>query len=302
MDDIATQRETSRKTIRYEAHKFRQKNNKYYIHPLGLSDESKKGSNFNIAPPNWRPPDENQASARTQSANSDSEDELECDYENEAGDNSPRRKGIITRAKKPAVSFSMYKEVKRIENDLKIDDIDEMAEEAYRQANEETITTINNPKFRALSAPIPNTREVPDLPGQKRQQSAFPSLRSSIDDNGQNNVKDKYKSFGSSSEGQGLVQNRKMLKLQGRSENYFDRSKAAYQLREELKKRAKLRKQGVKTTIFTLQDAINLEKEKFLKSNDKVEDYIKRIEELKRAENPLVNKWTRNAIESELNI
>ncbi|KAL4233880.1 hypothetical protein ACF0H5_008554 [Mactra antiquata] len=298
IDDIATQRETSRKTIRYEAHKFRQKNNKYYTHPLGLTGETtKKGSNYNIAPPNWRPPSENRTPTRTARATSGSEDEYDDeddDEDNDVSGDSPRKKGLITRAKKPAVSFSVFKEVKQIENDIKVDDIDEIDLDNYT-VTDETVTEIN-PKHRALSAPIPYTRIGPELPGQKRQQSAFPSLR--LGDNDENKMNDKYKTYGSTSEGQ----NKKVVKLQSRSENYFDRSKAAYQLRQELKRRAKLRKQGVKTTIFTLQDALNLEKEKFLKSSDKVEDYIKRIEEIKRNESTIINKWTKNEFESVLNI
>ncbi|XP_045197463.2 uncharacterized protein LOC123552127 [Mercenaria mercenaria] len=296
MDDIATQRESSRKIIRYEAHKFRQKNSRYYQHPLGLSDDAQKLA-VNIAPPNWKPPHENLPTDRGSDGNdsgSESENE-DCD----TNEMSPRKRGIITRSKKPTVSFSVNKEVHQIESDLEIDDIENQTENTNEH---ESITFLNNSKVRVFSAP--QSRDVPELPGQfaKRQQSAFPVLRSSTDCDNDNSVDiDKVRNMSEQFE---YEKNRRMNKLthDTRSDNYFDKSKAAYQLRQDLRKKAKMRKEGIKTTVFTLQDAINLEKENFLKSNGRVMDYIKRIEKLKRAESSLVNKWTKDAIVQQLNI
>lgn len=297
IDDIATQRETSRKSIRYEAHKFRQKNSRYYNHPLGASTEAQKFQ-VNIAPPNWKPPNENQAKVRSfESDGLDSDTDI--DEDDDIDGMSPRKKGIITRSKKPTVSFSVNKEVHQIENDIKIDDLDNSNESSN---DNESITRINNSKVRAFSAP--QQRDIPDLPGQstKRQQSAFPALRSSTDCDSDNcNDIDRIKNSNELSENE---RNRRLNKItqEIRSETYFDKSKAAYQLRQDLRRRAKMRKQGIKTSVFTLQDAINLEKENFLKSRGRVSDYINRIEALKRTESALVNKWTKDAIVQELNI
>jgi hypothetical protein len=272
MNDLATQRETSRKTIRYEAHKFRQKNSRYYQHPLGASDEVQKTA-INIAPPNWKPQHENQPTPRAKgNNNSDSETE---DEDFDSNETSPRKLGIITRSKKPTVSFSVKKEVQQIENDLEIDDL-----ENEDSNDHESVESIDSSKVRALSAP--QSRDAPQLPGQvsKRQQSAFPVLRSSTDcisDDQANKHKAKNMSE--------MLDNEKNRRLNdltnvSRSENYFDKSKAAYLLRQDLKRRAKMRKEGIKTSVFTLQDAINLEKDNFLKSRDRVVDYIKRIESL----------------------
>lgn len=299
MDDIATQRETSRKTIRYEAHKFRQKNSRYYSHPLGFSEDSPKGMSFNIAPPNWKPPNENKQQ-QTQTTNADSDVDYDSDDNSvvDVNEMSPRKKGIITRSKKPAVKFSVHKEIHQIETDLQIDDLDNL--DVHDKVNEsESIRQLDSSKFRALSAP--QYREIPDLPGQvvKRQQSAFPALRTSMDDS---NSVDKVKSNPGNCDNE---RNRKMNNLTHevrKSDNYFDRSKAAYQLRQDLRKRAKMRKQGIKPSIFTLQDALNLEKENFFKSKQKVVDYIRRVEEMKKAEQDLVNKWNKDAIVHQLNL
>ena len=296
MNDLATQRETSRKTIRYEAHKFRQKNSRYYQHPLGASDEAQKTA-INIAPPNWKPHNENQPTPRGTDDNDSDSDTEDDDYD--SNETSPRKLGIITRSKKPTVSFSAKREVHQVENDLEIDDLENQNENINEH---ESVVSIDNSKVRAVSAP--QSRDIPDLPGQfsKRQQSAFPVLRSSTDcDN--DNLADNNKAK-NMSEQFGNEKNRQINKteLTPRSENYFDKSKAAYLLRQDLKKRAKMRKEGIKTSVFTLQDAINLEKDNFLKSRDRVVDYIKRIEALKRAENALVNKWTKDALVQQLNI
>lgn len=305
MDDLSTQRESSRRTIRYEAHKFRQKSGRYYSHPLSAAGESAA----NIAPPNWRHPDLENADTPAKkptkkSIGSDSdesddggkEDDDDSDvkdYQRGRGNSkgfSPRKSGIITRAKKPAVKFSMYKEVHAIENDSKVN-----SNETQDDSNLSTPSppALRNHQFRSQSAL--QCRDIPDLPGQSlRQQSALPLLRSA--DTDQVNCP----SSGSKSPRDHEQFQRVIQSL--RSDTFFDKSKAAYQLRQDLKKRAKMRKQGVKSSVFTLQDALKMEREKYVKNSGKVTDYIKRIEAAKVAESLIVNKWTRNEFESQLNL
>lgn len=284
MDDIATQRETSRKSIRYEAHKFRQKNNRYYNHPLGACAEM-KATSVNIAPPNWKPPNARVTIDDTR----ESIDSDDNDDENDVTEYSPRQRGIITRAKKPNVSFSVTKEVHQIEDDLEIDDLENtQLESSQCQQNKHTVV-------RSASALQYRDRPEIHVINGNRQQSALPAVRTSTI----------HGSDGKSTNGAGKAMERphtvNVCQDRGR-ECYFDKSKAAYQLRQDLRKRAKLRKQGVKASVFTLQDAINLEKENFLKNKDKIVDYVRRLEALKKSESDVVNKWTRNAIVNQLNI
>ena len=53
-------------------------------------------------------------------------------------------------------------------------------------------------------------------------------------------------------------------------------------------RRAKQRKQEVQTVLFTLQDALALERAQFLRSTDRVVDYLRRVVEIQRAERPAV--------------
>lgn len=280
MMDITFQRESLRRSIRYNAHKFRQKNNRYYNHPLGVSEEAQKTA-VNIAPPNWKPPDENQP-ITTAYGDDRSDSNVEHDGGCDHSIMSPRKQGIITRSKKPKVTFAIDKEVHNIHN------------EAAEHINEsETVTRIINPNIRLVSAPH-QYREVPKLQGQltKRQQSAFQARRTHIDTAHDGFIDmSKMKSLSEQFEhDKNRRMNRPKLAQNDRLDNYFNKSKAAYQLRQDLRKKATIRKRGTHASVFTLQDALSLEKEKFLKSNGRVVDYIRRIEALKRTENNTVNK------------
>ena len=287
MDDIATQRETSRKTIRYEAHKFRQKNSKYYNHPMGTSAET-QANGVNIAPPNWKPPNENECE-RKKPKSYDSDN----DYSDSDGDGyskTPRKQGIITRAKKPAVSFRLKKDPVEEGNGVDILDVGTIDIDLTQNETKSE----SKKKFRSVSA-VP-FRSCPDLPGQKRQFSAFPSVR---DSKNQSRPFSRETTDESSEDKNSSSTSRS---IERRSETYFDKSKAAYQLREELRKRAKMRKSGIKPSVFTLKDALQLEKDNYLKSKNKVVDYLRRIEAMKKSEMTIVNKWTRDAIVQQLNI
>ncbi|WAR06944.1 hypothetical protein MAR_016902 [Mya arenaria] len=303
MDDIATQRETSRKTIRYEAHKFRQKNSRHYNHPLGTSLET-QASGVNIAPPNWRRPQERQAASVRKSKKADSDDESTSGDDDDDEDVSPIKCGIITRAKKPTVKFSQCKVV-RLENNLKIDDLDNIR----LDFNESADCNRNSKANMVRSVSAVQQRKIPDLPGQQRNFSALPAVRTQRcnhgNSKGQCNGRSGFLSRECTCDNMDNMENgtnRGTSSYERRSETYFDKSKAAYQLRQDLRRRAKMRKQGIKSTVFTLKDALNLEKENFIKSNEKVVDYLTRIEAMKRAEMVVVNKWTRDAIVQQLNI
>lgn len=300
MDDIATQRESSRKSIRYEAHKFRQKNSKYYNHPMGANAET-QASAVNIAPPNWKPPNERTVKEIAEYSSDENGGE-------DGGEFSPRQRGIITRAKKPSVTFSMYKEVHQIEDDLKIDDLENTQTEqsgcSFSKRNREQ----NGRHVRSSSAVQYREKPGAQTAGLKRQQSALPAVRTDTEQSAgvtteDSNLKhnaftDHYAEYARNAQRPHTVHTTQPR----RSESYFDKSKAAYQLRQDLRKRAKMRKQGVKMSVFTLQDAINLEKEKFHQNKDKIIDYIKKLETLKKTESDIVNKWTKDEVVNQLSI
>lgn len=286
MDDIGTQQASTRKAIRYEAHKFRKKNGKYYSHPCTCVDSTNA---VNIAPPNWKPSAE-------ASPEPNKEDDLCSDIENEEGnefsvdDKSPRKKGIITRAQKPAVKFTKVEEVFQIEDDLQIDDFD-----GTLIADNKCIKTTARISIKMRSSSAFQSRENFAFHEQKgiRHQSAFLALqdRSAIELE-TNDVKSNSTYCDRAQSADLCGQNIKRFAQELKSDNFFDKSKAAYQLRQDLRHRAKIRKQGVKPFVFTLQDALNLEKEKFLQSKDKIKDYIKRIEQIKKAEKKTnFNQW-----------
>lgn len=290
MDNIAVQQETSRKTLRYEAHKFRKKNAKYYCHPSACVDTT---SAVNIAPLNWKP----SLGFHTEPINEqESSSDIENEEDNEFSivEESPRKKGIITRVRTPTVKFTMVEQEYQIEEDLQIADFD-----AASLTDEKNIKTVERmgTKVRSLSAV--QTRENLSCCKQQglRQQSAFPALRNQpaielkTDDSSNKSTSQHSVKAKSTKEFEKRTQ---CFDQEYRSSNFFDKSKAAYMLRQDLRRRAKMRKQSIKPFVFTVKDALNLEKEKFLKTRENVADYIKRIERIKCDEREAINKWTRN--------
>ena len=293
IDDIALQRESSRKTIRYEAHKFRLKNSKYYNHPLGATVEAQTSAT-NIAPQNWKPSNEpRHIYVDIDLSNGYSSDENNVEFTSVLY---PRQKG--TRPKKSAVRFSLEKGV---QDGLKSDDLENTKTEKVVCPFSKRKQELNKRKFRSSSAMQYRDKPEVNINGIRRQNSAFPAVRNYRGNSGNVtpvSAMDYYSEYARDSQRHQVIQNVQVIK----SESYFDKSKAVYQLRQDLRKRAELRKQGVTTAIFTRQDAINLEKETFIKSNDKIIDYIKRMEDVKKAETILVNRWTAEEVGNQIHI
>ncbi|KAH3755009.1 hypothetical protein DPMN_189690 [Dreissena polymorpha] len=290
MSDITTQRNSARKSIRYEAHKFRQKSGHFYSHPLNYTSGDSQSSGSNIAPPNWRPPSEHTSGIPKCSK---SEDAVNPNRGQRKALLSPRKQGIITRATRPSVKFSAYRDVQCIEKDTMIDDLDVNPEVCSLGLEK---NAKHNPLFRSVSAV--QHREIPDLPGQRRQHSAAPTARTyanlSLGENTRdlkNNIDFKVNCSRTASDN-----------FNRRSDLYFDRAKAAYQLRQDLQRRAMQRKQEVQTALFTLQDALAIERAQFLRSTDRVVDFLRRVVEIQRAERPAVTKYTRDAIIQQMHI
>ena len=85
-----------------------------------------------------------------------------------------------------------------------------------------------------------------------------------------------------------------------RSETFFVKSKAAYQLRQDLKRQAILRKQGVSQKTVTLSDYLDAERGRYTESSEKIQEYIKRIDTEKMFRPLMINKWTATDIGKQL--
>ena len=201
---------------------------------------------------------------------------------------SPRKQGIITRATKPSVTFSAYRDAQCNEDDRDVEpEVTSLGSE--KNAKRDAL-------FRSVSAV--QHREIPDLPGQSRQHSAIPAAWTCADPNRAQIVREpthnidlKVNCSRTASE-----------QFKRRSDLYFDRANAAYQLRQDLRRRAKQRKQEVQTALFTLHDALVQERAQFLRSTERVVDYLRRVVEIQRTERPAMNKYTRDAIVQQLHI
>ncbi|KAK3598480.1 hypothetical protein CHS0354_039569 [Potamilus streckersoni] len=284
MDDISIQESTMRKTFRYETHKFRQKNSKYFQTSSRPTGADTPIAIITVPPPTPMTPkiqrdDESDVCRRETNSGSESE--------SESGIITPRRQGIITRAKKPSVKFSVFDDVIETNNKYSIRKDNNVSACSSRGNS----AKLDDFRFRSLSA-LPYN-EIPELPNTHitRYQSALPILRTnttrsenssprdlqiiSVDDNSTNDESDNK-----------LVIFRPRL-----SDIFFDKSKAAYQLRQELRRRARLRKQGITTKVLTIRDALSLEKEKYQKSHEKVTQYIKRLD--KENADALKLRWTK---------
>ncbi|XP_052247108.1 uncharacterized protein LOC127855502 [Dreissena polymorpha] len=288
--DIATQRNSARKSIRFEAHKFRQKSGHFYSHPLSNTSGDSQSSGSNIAPLNWRPPSELSSGIPNSSY---SEDAVSSSLGQRKAVLSPRKQGIITRSTIPSVTFSAYRNVQCIQDDSRIDDLGVKPDVCSLGLGK---NAKHNPPFRSVSAV--QHREIPDLLGQRRQQSAAPAARTyanvSFGENTReltNNIDFKVNCCRTASDN-----------FNRRSDFYFDRAKAAYQLRQDLQRRARQRQQEVQTALFTLQDALAIERAQLLRSTDRVVDFLRRVVEIQRAERPAVTKYTRDAIIQQMHI
>ncbi|KAH3689635.1 uncharacterized protein LOC127864040 [Dreissena polymorpha] len=288
--DIATQRNSARKSIRFEAHKFRQKSGHFYSHPLSNTSGDSQSSGSNIAPPNWRPPSELTSGIPNSSK---SEDAVSSSLGQRKAVLSPRKQGIITRATIPYVTFSAYRNVQCIQDDSRIDDLGVKPDVCSLGLGK---NVKHNPLFRSVSAV--QHREIPDLLGQRRQHSAAPAARTyanlSSGENTReltNNIDFKVNCSRTASDN-----------FNRQSDVYFDQAKAAYQLRQDFQRRARQRQQEVQTALFTLQDALAIERAQFLRSTDRVADFLRRVVEIQRAERPAVTKYTRDAIIQQMHI
>lgn len=252
MDDIENQKKTTQKTHRHEAHK-------YHVRSGRIRQECQRIQNEVTEDSEDPEPEVNKGSGE------------DSDWENQSDSDSDDRREksrIITKHKRPSVKFSVYKEY--IPNDDKCSPVVGDTNCAFSSAK------------RSLSASA-TIRKAPDLPGSidKRAHSTIPAVHAVLDD------EERPKSSPASSKNNKCSNQKKFHKP---NKLFFDKSIAAYELRKELQKLARLRKQGSVSTSYTVTDALRDERERYEASQARVSQYLQRLES-EAINNDVTNQW-----------
>jgi hypothetical protein len=256
MDDIENQKKTSQKTHRHEAHKYQVRSGRIRQECLRIQNEvTEDAENAKSIPE----PERNKGSGE----DSDLENQSDSD-----SDGRCQKSGIITKHKRPSVKFSVFKEY--IPNDDKDSPV-----------VGDTNCTLLSAK-RSLSASA-TCRKAPDLPGtiDKRAHSATPAVDTVSDS------QERPKSSPVISKSNKCSNPKKFHKP---NKLFFDKSIAAYELRKELQKLARLRKQGSVSSSYTVMDALRDERERYEASQARVSQYLQRLE-VEAKNNDVINQW-----------
>lgn len=283
LDEINTQRETSKRAIRYEAHKFRKKSEKFLRH-----SESKKRSDcpreyqYNSL---CRLTDKSRSCyVRVDSSSSEDKDSQE-DSNDKEDSQFPKMTGIITRARKPSVRFVVSDDEHDGSMELRLPEAKEKSDRPTSEKQRNISTDFGAKPFikRSLSAVC--LRENPeDSSLLRRQKSVVMSFQTNAEYITDSKTIGKLTDIGSSP----------------RSDTFFVKSRAAYQLRQDLKRQAILRKQGVNQKTATLSDYLKAEQDRYIHNSGKIMEYIKRIDTEKLFRPLILNKWTTADIEKQL--
>ena len=283
LDDIENQRRTSAKSLKHETHKYRIRSAKYRTENKPretTSVEEKEASDEKR-----REKDEHKGELSDEDDGSDNDNESWNENEQKS---SGKEKGIITKHKKPSVKFSVYKEF--IPNNISKEE----------QCTDKMVGKNALPMGRSHSAP--RSRSIPDLPGTFRSRSVLSEAMAAQQSPRKDACSDRPISSARSSKSSASdTGSDKRTKNRPGSSIFFDRSVAAFELRKELQRLAKLRKTTVATSPYTITDALRDEKEKYFENRQKIEIYLKKIEDIKR-ESMTINKWTQEDIEQSLNL
>lgn len=285
LNDIENQKRTTQRTIKYEAHKFRQRSAKFMQErPLTESDSSCVDSEVMS---------QSSKNKTSQDIEDDSESDMSSDSsekEDEFWEKMPP-KGVLTKSKKPTVKFSVYKQfIPYEESHLKIE---------HRSMDKER-------NLRSLSAPHP--RPIPSCPmiPKERCKSVLPEVTPNATISRESSYSRRLSTLRPmrSLIGQNMMafNNEKKtpvdIKMRTPNKLFFDKSQAAYQLRKELQRLARIRKQTVTSSPFTVEQALKEEKEKYLASRAKVTEYLQRMDREKPSE-WIGRKWSRSEIEQD---
>ena len=257
LDDIEVQRKASKRAIRFEAHKFREKTG--YVRNKGALDMgsargSSSASHSKYIFPNDKHVDDDILS---------NQDEFGSEPEGNSG-------------RKSTVRFSVYKEyIDNDENGItdQNDDVD------YSEVEN---TSWIYRKVRSVSADPGriNLQTTCNL-DPPRSKSTVPSLVSSH-----------RLSIGSARSSEGSRPNsetgnttglrppkepKHTKRTQSPNKMFFDRSQGAFELKRELRRLAKNRKNSNNPPPFSMEHALSEQKQKYFESRTKVTEYLHRL-------------------------
>lgn len=251
LEDIETQQKASRRSIKFEAHKFRQKSAKY------LKDASRTTSP-QITLKNDLDEDKNK-SKQSLREEVDGSDVISSASESEDdGDiwNKNNKKGkIITKAKKSIVKFSVYTETI-----------------PQREGHEDNDPSLIHPqKYRCQSALL-STQQQKEIPTMTTARS-----KSAVPDNILFNENRPHSRISMDSQRMSKVPEKRL---------FFDKHHAAYNLRQELQKLAKLRKRSNVTPTYDVRDYLKLEQQRYSFSRMKVNEYLRNFDRQNTVQSP----------------
>ena len=225
----------------------------------------------------------------------------------------PKLTGIITQARKPSVRFSISDDepdgTTSFESDEK--SIRRSSEKLIRPASKNLIRPSSENLIRPVSEKlIRPASEKQRFTGTQSETSYRPFVIRSLSEACiRENVEDKMLlrrqksavvTFKTKADYIIGSKTQDDIALSPRSDSFFVKSKAAYQLRQDLKRQAILRKQGVSQKPVTLSDYLDAERDRYIESSGKIREYIKRIDTEKMFRPLMINKWTAADIEKQL--
>ncbi|CAC5377926.1 unnamed protein product [Mytilus coruscus] len=254
LDDIETQQRSSEKSIRHEAHKFRQR---YKADVICSSDNSSSVGFSDVTSLTESVP---KKITREKSFSSDSGSDSDQWTE-------IPKKGVITKIRKSNVKFSFLNDVIPDDSATVIDqvkastDLSTQRKLRSQSASQSRSTKTNCSSGRSKSAVLKT-----DIYSSGRYDQMCSSKTKTVV-NPRENTEDISKHNSQTKKPNSI---------------FFDRSQAAYQLRRELQKLAKNRKNGVVKVAYTMEDAIRDEKDKLTASSKKVADYIQKLKSISK--------------------
>lgn len=253
LSDIEIQKKATRRIIKYEAHKFRQRSAKY----IANSQVSGVGNISN--PEVCYKPNEHGVLAPKQDRippDSDSDEDVDIVKKNKHGE-------IVTNFKKSTVKFSALSETttNEVNSTRSYNEIPPMKHHTCLKS----AASVNalHPTQQA-SSPLVNSLSIVrsksfHLDSDKSKTSA--------------NKTTSFKNFDETN----IVPVNQDKPIN--SYLYFDRSLAAFHLRKELQRLARIRKNGKSSPVFNIQDFIRHEKEKYDNNRLKVVEYLRKLDD-----------------------
>lgn len=251
LEDIETQQKASRRSIKFEAHKFRQKSAKY------LKDTSRTTSP-QITLKNDLDEDKNK-SKQSLREEADGSDVISSASESEDdGDiwNKNNKKGkIITKAKKSIVKFSVYTETI-----------------PQREGHEDNDPSLIHPQKHRCQSALQSTQQQKEITTMTTARS-----KSAVPDNMLFNENRPHSRISMDSQRMSKVPEKRL---------FFDKHHAAYNLRQELQKLAKLRKRSNVTPTYDVRDYLKLEQQRYSFSRMKVNEYLRNFDRENTVQSP----------------